>query len=153
MSTFSARANSKCLLTLVAQTLLCVPFAVAAAEPTWSDEDRKNLAYLFESQRTNMSAHLLVKPTMQQVSPETVQEMIALNTRALMQARLVRDDVLAKMHPLLRSVFRTFYETSLELFLESVSEENDEKSRRSAALHGQWVEWWDSNRSEFQVPK
>lgn len=125
---------------------------IAGAQTTWSAEERENLGHLFASQRANQRVADIVSTGGREVAPEAVGEIVALNTEALSEARLVRDDVLKKLHPALPLAFRQLYVRSLELFVESFEEESDTKSSRSATLHAEWVAWWEENRKWFRPP-
>ena len=125
---------------------------IAGAQTPWSAEERENLGHLFASQRANGRVADIVSTGGREVAPEAVREIVAVNTEALSEARLVRDDVLKKLHPALPLAFRQLYVRSLELFLESFEEESDTKASRSATLHAEWVAWWEENRKWFRPP-
>lgn len=80
-------------------------------------------------------------------------EFVRLMRVALFEAKLLRDEVLAKANEELPKQFRNLYQQSLELRLRNLELGDMTAEIKGSALHDQWVEWFNANRSAIRIPK
>ena len=80
-------------------------------------------------------------------------EYLDLQRRALTEATLVQDNVLAKAHPELPETFRNLYQKSLELSIEAFENKDNAASLQSSSLHDQWVDWYNAHIREIRIPR
>jgi hypothetical protein len=122
----------------------------------WSVEDRENSEHLFLSIHADLeSIRLSNERTFPQLTQNVQQEILQLKKNALQEARLVKDNVLNKVHPELRENFRKLYEKGLELRLLNLEQGggNPDAENQGLVLHDKWADWFNANRDRINIPK
>lgn len=134
---------------------LSVLAACGESAGDWKPADKENIQHFFASQRANLEAIRLSDSDAPYsiMSREEQNEFVRLNRVALSEARMLRDEVLAIAHRDLPKQFRTLYQQSLELRLRNLEVSDMAAEIESHALHDQWVEWFNANRSAIRIPK
>jgi hypothetical protein len=143
---------------LVGRLLLAVLLVVAACgDPvaSWNPEDKENIRHCLASQKADLEAVQLSNSGIpySSMSEAELIEFVRLMRVALSEAKLLRDEVLAKANRDLPKPFRTLFQQSLELRLKNLELGDITAEIKGSALHDQWVEWFNANRSAIRVPK
>ena len=138
--------------------LLAILSVVAACgDPvaSWSLEDKENIRHFSASQMADLDAVRLSNAgaSYSIMSEAERNEFVRLVRVALSEAKLLRDEVLAKANRDLPKQFRTLYQQSLELRLRNLELGDITAEIKGSALHDQWVEWFNANKSVIRVPK
>lgn len=138
--------------------LLAILSVVAACgDPvaSWNLEDKENIRHFFASQMADLDAVRLSNAgaSYSIMSEAERNEFVRLVRVALSEAKLLRDEVLAKANRDLPKQFRTLYQQSLELRLRNLELGDITAEIKGSALHDQWVEWFNANKSVIRVPK
>ena len=138
--------------------LLAILSVVAACgDPvaSWNLEDKENIRHFFASQMADLDAVRLSNAgaSYSIMSEAERNEFVRLVRVALSEAKLLRDEVLAKANRDLPKQFRTLYHQSLELRLRNLELGDITAEIKGSALHDQWVEWFNANKSVIRVPK
>ena len=134
-----------------------LPVVAACGDPvaSWSLEDKENIRHFFASQMADLDAVRLSNAgaSYSIMSEAERNEFVRLVRVALSEAKLLRDEVLAKANRDLPKQFRTLYQQSLELRLRNLELGDITAEIKGSALHDQWVEWFNANKSVIRVPK
>ena len=143
---------------LVGWLLLAILSVVAACgDPvaSWNLEDKENIRHFFASQKADLDAVRLSNAgaSYSIMSEAERNEFVRLVRVALSEAKLLRDEVLAKANRDLPKQFRALYQQSLELRLRNLELGDITPEIKGSALHDQWVEWFNANKSVIRVPK
>lgn len=138
--------------------LLAILSVVAACgDPvaSWSLEDKENIRHFFASQMADLDAVRLSNAgaSYSIMSEAERNEFVRLVRVALSEAKLLRDEVLAKANRDLPKQFRTLYQQSLELRLRNLELGDITAEIKGSALHDQWVGWFNANKSVIRVSK
>ena len=125
----------------------------------WTDEEKENIQHFSKS---GEAARLAVRISnfgepYTGVPKEKMEKINELRILALSEAKLVRNDVLAKANPELSEKFRNLYQKSLELKIANI-ENGDFKDFnkveiQAAKLHDLWVDWINANNKLVKIPK
>ena len=135
--------------TLVA-IALTVGVACSGPDTNWSASEKENIQHFFKSGEANRAA---VAYSNNGSMPFDESEYLDLQRRALTEATLVQDNVLAKAHPELPETFRNLYQKSLELSIEAFENKDNAASLQSSSLHDQWVDWYNAHIREIRIPR
>lgn len=128
-------------------TLLCLCITGCAEDrQKWSIEERANWEHYRESRNANQAAKRILNTgePFSRITADEQAKYVELQTAALAEAKKVRDDVLARVHPDLPFNYRSRYQKSLE---------SEPFGFESASLYDDWVDWHNSNNDDFQFPK
>lgn len=133
-----------------------------AAASEWTQEDKENIAHFGRSLRAWSEAFerysLLTETELQQphhrASAAEARTTYGKCKTALAEAIAVRDDVLAKLHPELPSVFKERYIAFLKLSIRNMETPRDDPGveaikDRSIALVTQWQDWLKVHEREL----
>ena len=144
-------AERQVLMLRLSLALLCLWITGCAEDrQKWSIEERANWEHYRESRNANQAAKRILntgKP-FSRVTAEEQAKYVELQTTALAEAKKVKDDVLAKVHPDLPFNYRSRYQKSLEL-----STGSEPFGFEADSLYDNWVNWHNSNNDDFQFPK
>lgn len=135
--------------------LLSVVAACGDSVTSWKPEDKENIQHFFASQKADLDAVRLSNSGAPYsiMSDAERKELVRLMRVALSEAKLLRDEVLAKANGEMPKQFRTLYQQSLELRLKNFELGDMTAEIKGSALHDQWVEWFNTNRSAIRIPK
>lgn len=136
--------------------LLAAVFLITGwSKNNWTIEEKNNIEHFISSGEYSMSAVRIINlgKAYQRIPISETNEINRLMLLSLKEAKLVRDDVLRKAHPILPEKFRSLYQKSLELRIESLHEKNNKKSIQSSNLHDLWVDWYNLNKKKIKIPK
>ena len=120
--------------------------------PKWTDEDKANIEHFYVSQRADKSAVAISNrgTAFTIVSEGERKEFLRLKAIALLEAKTIKDEVLAKAHPELPYKFRSLYQKSLELTIKAMEERDNVASFRAGQLHDEWVNWFNKNKKAIK---
>lgn len=121
----------------------------------WTNEEKDNIEHFLKSGEASRAAvRISNSGDPYKVVPKVEMDKINdLRYLALSEAKLVRDDVLAKAHPDLPKKFRNLYQKSLELRIENVKNGNFKLELKGSKLHDSWVDWINANNKKIKIPK
>lgn len=137
---------------LVATLCLCV--VGCGKRQKWSAEERANIEHYRHSNEANNDAVRILNAgsAFSRVTPAEQARISDLQKTALAEAKEVRDDVLAKVHPDLPRHYRSEYQKSLELDIESWESGQLQETVEATTLHDKWVDWHNANKEGFHFP-
>ncbi|MFC1479164.1 hypothetical protein ACFL6F_01070 [Planctomycetota bacterium] len=123
----------------------------------WTEDEIDNAKHIISSFKADIEALNLQPEGANKyiLSEEEANNILKLTRIALLEAEMVKDNILRKAHPELESNFRNLYQKSLEiriLILEKPGK-GFEAGIESAKLHSRWVDWYKENRNEIKIPK
>jgi hypothetical protein len=135
--------------------VLCVFCAACSRQSEWTREEKLNFQHFFNAQKADAAAVLLSNSGMPNsaISPDTSNEKLQLMKKALGEAQIIRDDILAKAHPDLPEHFRRELQRSLELQIRNLEVGDASAALEGSRLHYKWIYWINSHKSEIKVPK
>jgi hypothetical protein len=135
--------------------ILCAFYAACSGQPEWTPEEKLNFKHFFNAQKADAAAVLLSNSEMPNsaISPNTSNEMLQLMKKALGEAQIIRDDVLAKAHPDLPEHFRRELQRSLELQIRNLEVGDASAEIEGSSLHYRWIYWINSHKSEIKAPQ
>ena len=81
------------------------------------------------------------------------EQTLSLYHRALAEARLVRDDVLDKIHPELKNSYRLYFQKGAELRISAWTNGKTYDEIQGSALMDSWGDWFEKNRSNIKIPR
>lgn len=150
----STRHSSWTLLKFV----LALSWLLAACgdpRASWTAQDKENIAHFFASQKADLAAVRLANSgvAFSMMSETERTELLRLKRLALSEAKLLKDEVLSKANRDLPQRFRELYQRSLELRLQNLEIGDIKAELEGSALHDQWVDWYNANRSAIKIPK
>lgn len=122
----------------------------------WTEEEKTNIEHYFKSGDVSRKAIRILNTGASGItiiSADEVKEPLKLTKLALREAKLVRDDVLAKAHPQLPQKFRELYQKSLELQVINFQTGDFGKEVEASKLHDSWVDWINANKKQIKIPK
>jgi Trypsin-like peptidase domain len=125
-----------------------------ASEKQWSEEDKENLPHFFRALVREDNALAPMYAMLQNRTQPKPANFVAVGIAlegALSEARAVRKDVLAKVHPDLPRVFRETYIKHLESSIPNLRSGRD-FSADGWALYKEWSAWCDSNKGACRFP-
>jgi hypothetical protein len=136
------------------QALIWPYYAVSPLlEKGWTQEEKENLAHLKRGAIATCKAMILVegfaktgKPT-----PTDTARVRDLLKEALYESKLVRDDVLAKVHTDLPRMYREKYVGALTRLLRSEATRND--ALEAVRLLDEWEDWARAHEKDLRFPK
>lgn len=122
--------------------------------PTWSDADKDNIKHYESAFRLVQEVTKLSNSKGPGVVSDQEMDFIVRNYEAaLIESRLVRDDVLELARNGMSVAFRSKFQRGVELRLESWSSTNPSLEIEGSALLDEWADWSNSNRSEIKIPR
>ncbi len=135
----------------------------ATPAKSWSQEDKQNAGHFVRSMRAFgeavefMDRHFDPRNPLRRADRSESLKLHGLLTEALAEARVVRDEVLAKAHPDLPRVVKERYIPFLELFIRMIETPRTDPGveamrARGVALMGQWQDWWTANVKQVRFP-
>jgi hypothetical protein len=135
--------------------VLCFFYAACSSQSQWTAEEKLNFQHFFNAQKADAAAVRLSNSGMPSSakSPNTSTEILQLMKKALGEANITRDDVLAKAHPDLPGHFRRELQRGLELQIRSLELGDASAEIEGSTLHYKWIYWINSHNSEIKVPK
>jgi hypothetical protein len=86
-------------------------------------------------------------------SEQEVAPMIALYERALLESEAVSEEVLDKVHPQLRQMYRSKFQEGIKLRLHGWKSISIQSEIDGSRLLDDWGEWYMANREKLVVPK
>jgi Trypsin-like peptidase domain len=125
-----------------------------AAEAQWTAKDKRNLARFFRALSREEIALAPMYAILQNRNKPNPADFVAVGNileGALSEARAVRGDVLAKVHPDLPRAFKEQYIKHLELSISRLKSGRDFPVDGWALLK-EWSDWRDSNKGAFRFP-
>jgi hypothetical protein len=138
---------------LVTLGVLCAFYAACSSQSEWTREEKLNFQHFFNAQKGDAAAVLLSGMPNSAKSPNTSSEILQLMKKALGEAQITRDDVLAKAHPDLPEHFRRELQRSLELQIRNLEVADASAEKEGASLHYKWIYWINSHKSEIKLPQ
>ena len=135
--------------------LLSVVVACGDRVSSWTPEDKENIGHFFASQKADLAAVRLSNSgaPFSMMSEAERDEIVRLKRLALSEAKLLKDELLAKANGNLPQQFRALYQQSLELQLRNLEVGDIDAELKGSALHDQWVEWFNANKRAIKIPK
>jgi hypothetical protein len=135
--------------------LLCAFNAACSSQSEWTRQEKLNFQHFFNAQKADAAAVLLSNSGMPNsaISPNTSNEILQLMKKALGEAQIIRDEVLAKAHPNLPEHFRRELQRSLELQIRNLEVGDASAEIEGSRLHYKWIYWINSHKSEIKVPQ
>jgi hypothetical protein len=135
--------------------ILCAFNAACSRQSEWTPEEKLNFKHFINAQKADAAAVLLSNSGMPNsaTSPNTSNETIQLMKKALGEAQIIRDDVLAKAHPDLPEHFRRELQRSLELQIRNLEVGDASAEKEGSSLHYKWIYWINSHKSEIKAPQ
>jgi len=135
--------------------ILCAFNAACSSQPEWTPEERLNFKHFISAQKADAAAVLLSNTGMPNsaTSPNTANEILQLMKKALGEAQIIRDDVLAKAHPDLPEHFRRELQRSLELQIRNLEVGDASAGIEGSSLHYKWIYWINSHKGEIKAPQ
>jgi len=133
--------------------------SVAGGEPeTWTEAEKESVVHFTRSQQLSVAATREARTTLESggtLTREDVVRLVAELKAALAEARAVKPEALAKVHPELPGAFQERYVRSLELVLDCIQARDvDGPARREAdELLAKWDEWMKAHHKELRIPK
>ena len=135
--------------------ILCAFNVACSRQSEWTPEEKLNFKHFVNAQKTDAAAVLLSNSGMPNsaTSPNTSNEILQLMKKALGEARIIRDDVLAKAHPDLPEHFRLELQRSLELQIRNLEVGDAAAEIEGSRLHYKWIYWINGHKSEIKAPQ
>jgi hypothetical protein len=135
--------------------VVCAFCAACSRQSEWTREEKLNFQHFFNAQKADAAAVLLSSSGMPNsvISPNTSNEILPLMKKALGEAQIIRDDILAKAHPDLPAHFRRELQRSLELQIRNLEVGDASAGIEGSSLHYKWIYWINSHKSEIKVPQ
>ena len=141
--------------TLIMLGLLCASYAACKSQPEWTPEEKLNFKHFLIAQNADAAAVRLSNAGMPNsaISSDKSNEILQLMKKALGEAQIIRDDILAKARPDLPEHFRRELQRSLELQIRNLEVGDASAGIEGSSLHYKWIYWINSHNSEIRVPK
>ncbi len=135
--------------------ILCAFITACSSQSEWTPEEKLNFKHFINAQKADAAAVLLSNSGVPNsaTSPNTANEKLQLMKKALGEARIIRDDVLAKAHPDLPEHFRRELQRSLELQIRNLEVGDASAEMEGSRLHYKWIYWINSHKSEIKAPQ
>jgi len=141
-------------LVLALLILPCLLLGCGKSNLNWTDEEKANIEHFHKSGEASRKAVRIINSgSSGAISSNETKQIIRLTNLALSEAKLVRDDVLAKAHPQLPKKYRTLYQRSLELQVINFKIGNFKKEVEAGKLHDSWVDWININKGQVKIPR
>ena len=139
------------LALLVLSSLL---LGCSKSNSNWTDEEKANIEHFHKSgEASRKVVRISNSGSSGAITPNEAKQIIRLTNLALSEAKLVRDDVLAKAHPQLPQKFRALYQRSLELQVLNFKIGDFEKEVEAGKLHDSWIDWINTNKGQVKIPR
>lgn len=135
------------------------PYYAASSllEKGWTQEEKENLAHLKRGTTSAQKAIILVEGFAKTGKPTTTDaaRVRALLKEAVDESNLVRDDVLAKVHPDYPKMYREKCVGGLVRLLRVLEADRDDSQEITKAerLLNEWEAWLNAHRKELCIPK
>ena len=128
--------------------------SVASCGQKWTQEEKENANHFLNSLSLVIEAHSNSnKGDPGEMSKRDFEQTLSLYRRALSEANLVRDEVLDKMHPELKSNFRMHFQKGAELRISAWANRKTYDEIQGSALMDLWGDWFEKNRSNIKIPR
>jgi len=127
---------------------------VASCGQNWAQEEKENAAHFLKSLDLVIDAHSTSnKGDPGIMSKQDFERMLSLYQRALSESTLVRDDVLDKAHPELKSNYRMYFQKGIELRISAWTNRKTYDEIQGSALMDSWGDWFEKNRRNIKIPR
>jgi hypothetical protein len=148
-----SRSASNLLVTIAA--IAGFAGALSCGSPdAWTAEEIANAEHMIASLQADRRAAEI--ENLDEPGPENAKDAAAAleyRERALREARQVRDEVLARVHPELPAHFRDEHQRSLELFIEAHSSGDGALERDALRLRERFGSWYVAHQRELRIPQ
>ena len=126
----------------------------SCAKPDFTDEERRQARLFLEAQKADLQAIQISNSgqAFGEIRKEDIQEMLRLRKKALNIAKTIPDQVLLKIHKDL-PVEYSKYKRALSLKITNLEKGDIKAEIEGSALHDNWVDWFNANKSQFRIPK
>lgn len=120
----------------------------------WSQSEKENAEHFIQSVRLVVQVHEASnKRGAGAMSRADFDEMLSLYKKALSEAALVTDEVLAKAHPELPKNYRLYFQKGMELRISSWANSRPSEEIQGSALIDSWGDWFEQNRGNIKIPR
>jgi hypothetical protein len=142
----------KAIFRLVFLSLIVV--CVASCDQEWTQEQKENTDHFLKSLDLVIEAHSTSNKGGPGVMPrQDFEKILSLYQRALSESNLVRDDVLDKAHPELKSNYRMYFQKGIELRISAWMNRKTYDEIQGSALMDSWGDWFEKNRRNIRIPR
>lgn len=134
--------------------LTLIVLSASSCVQQWTQEEKENAEHFLKS------LSLVIEETSYSnkkgpgiVSTQDFAKHISSYQHAFDEANLVRDDVLDKIHPELKSNYRMYFQKGAELIINAWTNQKNYNEIQGLALMDSWGDWYEKNRSNIKIPR
>ncbi len=134
--------------------LALIVVSVLSCVQQWTQEEKENAKHFLNSLSLVIEAHTNSnKEGPGVMSTQDFAKHISLYQRAFDEAKLVRDDILDKIHPELRNNYRMYFQKGAELRIGAWTNGNNYDEIQGSALMDSWGDWYEKNQGNIKIPR
>jgi hypothetical protein len=123
---------------------------------SWTAEEKANSKHLMAAFNSDLEAIKLSNAGGPGLIPQDqLRKIVTLEKTALMEASIVEDPVLDKVHPQLKQHFRDELVPAIELKVKNWEMPQNDLSihKQIDDLENKWADWFNANKDDFYIPK
>jgi len=124
-------------------------------EPEWTENEKLNAAHFFRALQHAQKATSIANKAVSDsnlTSDDIRQEMPVLED-ALREAAAVDNEFLKERHPGMALAFRSKFQAGIEARIAGLKTKDAGSLNSSVALRDEWVDWFEANKRETQMPR
>jgi hypothetical protein len=149
------RYKGTCMQRLCSAVFLAVMIlSVTSCDDGWTQREKENAKHFLKSLDLVIEAHSTSNSGGAGIiSEHDFEKILSLYQRALSEANLVRDDVLAKRHPELKDNYRSYFQKGIALRISAWTNRKPSDEIKGSALMDMWGDWFEKNRRNIKIPR
>jgi choline dehydrogenase-like flavoprotein len=128
--------------------------ALMGCGPNWSQDEKDIARHFVESIRLVVQANDAANTRGPgPLSDSDLANALSLYQRALREAHVVTDEVLAKANPELATNYRHLFQKGVELRVSAWTNRSVPEEIQGSALLDSWGDWYQQNRQRIKIPR
>jgi hypothetical protein len=126
----------------------------AGCDEQWSQSEKDNAQHFIESLRLVNEAHDLgnLSVSAGHMSMADFEKIVTLYQKALDEAKLVTDPVLAKANSELPKAYRMYFQKGVELCISAWAKQRPSEDIHGDALLDEWGDWLEQKHGSIRIP-
>ena len=144
-----------CRYRLLPIILVFLMIACACTKSSMTSQEKKEVAHFKKAQTLFLEASRYLKKLTRgdfvvgSMSEDERNTYIKMLLDALLEAKSVSDEVLAKIHPKLPASYHSIFIACLENKLRGFRDFDSKASIQGTTLQNEWIDWWNAHYKEF----